>query len=673
MNLKTRLILSFLLIALVPAALVGWTTVQASLSALEASIGANFQGIAAAKADAIDQVLSARVEEARVLATHPQVFDALMDANARYIEGDPALHLEEIQRLDQEWLAAKKQSPTAAAVFAHPLSTYLRGYQGRDPDRYGELIVTDRLGAAVAMTKRLSDYNQADEAWWSDPVGQGVDGLFIDDRGLDASVGALILGVAVPVVDQGEIIGVLKINYKVQAILGIVEPFEHDMSDRVLLARGDAQLVADSLGTDQGTSPTLSEDIRAQLDERGWAISQRRGVPTLAAHAHVSTPIYSRIPTEGAIKGVSGERWSPLGWQLMVEAEQATLFEPVRALQRVTLLLGLAALLLVTAAALWTAASLSGPIGRLRRGAEIIGAGDLDHRVGLERKDELGVLSTTFDAMAARLQATLASRDELDREVQDRKLAEARLQQTLLELARSNEELEQFAYVASHDLQEPLRKVRTFGDRLAKRAVDSLDARSLDYLERMQGAAERMQKLIDGLLTYSRVSSKARPFAPVKLDTVMAGVLSDLETSLERSGAAVAVSPLPDVRADALQMQQLMQNLVGNALKFTHQDRPAEVTVRAESEPDAFDGAGGWCIRVSDNGIGFDAEGAKRIFEPFHRLHARSRFEGTGIGLAICSKIVQRHGGTITATSQPDDGACFEFRLPIEPPTGAHS
>ena len=671
MNLETRLILSFLLIALVPAALVGWTTVEASLSALEASIGANFQGIANAKADAIDQVLEAHVEEARVLATHPQVLDALLNANARYMEGDPALHLQEIERLDQEWLAANKLSPTADAVFAHPLSTYLRGYQGRDPERYGEFIVTDRLGAAVAMTKRLSDYNQADEAWWSEPVDQGADGLFIDDRGLDTSVGALILGVVVPVVYGGEIIGVLEINYEVQAILGIVEPFEHDMSDRVMLARGDADMVADSLGTEQGTGPSLNEEIRAQLEERGWALSQRGGVPTLAAHAHVSTPIYSRVPTEGAITGVSGERWSPLGWQVMVEAEQATLFEPVQALQRVTLLLGLVALVLVTMAALWTAASLSRPIGELRRGAEIIGSGNLDHRVGLERKDELGVLSTAFDAMAARLQATLASRDELDGEVQDRKKAEARLEQTLLELARSNEELEQFAYVASHDLQEPLRKVRTFGDRLAKRAGDGLDARSLDYLARMQGAAERMQNLINALLTYSRVSSKARPFTPVKLDEVMAGVLSDLETRIERSGATVTVGPLPELDADAMQLRQLMQNLVGNALKFTHPDRPAEVTIQAEPEPKGFDGAGGWCIRVQDNGIGFDADSTSRIFEPFQRLHARSRYEGTGIGLAICSKIVQRHGGTLTATGKPDQGACFEIRLPHQPSTGA--
>jgi signal transduction histidine kinase len=671
MSLKTRLILSFVLIALVPAGLVGWIAIQASLRALEDSIGANFQGIAHAKADAIDQVLTAHVEETRVVATHPMVIAALATANLRYAEGDPALHRQEIQRLDQEWLASGKQSPTADAVYADPLSAYLRDYKARDTARYGEIFVTDRLGAAVAMTKRLSDYDQSDEAWWREPVTQGTDGLFIDDRGLDASVGALILGVVVPVVDQGEVIGVVKINYEVQAILEIVEPFEHDMSDRVLLARSNAELVADSLGAEQSATATIPVELFAQLDAHGWGPAQRDGVATLAAHAHVDTPINTRIPTEGAIKGVSGERWSPLGWQIIVEAERTALLEPVQRLRRVALVLGAIAMLVVTLIALWTAASLSRPIGRLRLGAEAVGSGDLDHRVGLERKDELGMLSQAFDAMAARLKTTTASRDELDREVQERKRTEQTLQHTLLELARSNEELEQFAYVASHDLQEPLRKVRTFGDRLASRAAEGLDERSLDYLARMQNAAERMQKLIDALLSYSRVSSKGRPFAPVKLDDVMAGVLSDLETRIERCGARVTAGSLPEVQADAMQMQQLLQNLVGNALKFTHPDRPAVVEITAE--PAGEGGADGWCIQVRDNGIGFDADAAARIFEPFHRLHARSRYEGTGMGLAICAKIVQRHGGTLTASGTPDQGACFEIHLPHAPTAGAQA
>ena len=342
---------------------------------------------------------------------------------------------------------------------------------------------------------------------------------------------------------------------------------------------------------------------------------------------------------------------------------------PVHTLRRNAVALGALALLVVALLALRMSTSISTPIQRLKRGAEIVGSGDLDHRVGIERRDELGVLSHTFDTMTQRLKDTLASRDELDREVRERKRAEERLQRTLHELARSNQELEQFAYVASHDLQEPLRKVRTFGDRLVARSTETLDERSLDYLARMQSAAERMQKLIDALLSYSRVSTRGKPFEPLALDEVLRGVLSDLETRIEQCGAEVVAGSLPTLHADAVQMRQLLQNLVGNALKFHHPDRPPRVEVAAEPVSDAFGPRGGWRITVRDNGIGFDADDAARIFEPFHRLHARSRYQGTGIGLAICMKIAQRHGGSMSAAAQPGEGARFEILLPSLPPT----
>jgi len=236
-------------------------------------------------------------------------------------------------------------------------------------------------------------------------------------------------------------------------------------------------------------------------------------------------------------------------------------------------------------------------------------------------------------------------------------------------LSRSNQELEDFAYVASHDLQEPLRKVTAFGDRLKAKYSYMLDETGRDYVDRMQNAARRMSILINDLLTYSRVSSKAQPFAEVDLEETVREVLEDLEVPIEELEAAIQVGPLPCVRADALQMRQLMQNLISNALKFHKPDTPPAIKIYsrpvAEDAPEATGGGSAVEIVVEDNGIGFDEKYADQIFRMFQRLHGRSEYEGTGVGLAVCRKIAERHGAAITARSISGQGA--EFALTFAP------
>ena len=234
------------------------------------------------------------------------------------------------------------------------------------------------------------------------------------------------------------------------------------------------------------------------------------------------------------------------------------------------------------------------------------------------------------------------------------------LKRTQQRLVRSNHELESFAYVASHDLQEPLRKIQTFGERLHQRA-GALGPEGLDYLERMRSAATRMRLLIDDLLTFSRVSAKGRPFTRVDLSAVAREVLEDLEATLERVGGHVRVDALPALDADPTQMRQLLQNLVGNALKFRREDVPPQVSVSA-----TVDAQAGRCeLVVRDNGIGFEEKYAERIFNVFQRLHGRGQYEGTGIGLAICRKIAERHHGGILARSTPGVGTSFHVTLPL--------
>jgi len=264
------------------------------------------------------------------------------------------------------------------------------------------------------------------------------------------------------------------------------------------------------------------------------------------------------------------------------------------------------------------------------------------------------------------------------RDISQRKQAEEEQARYAAELERSNRELEQFAYVASHDLQEPLRKIRTFGDRLEMRCGQALDDMGRECLSHMQAAAERMQSLIAGLLTLSRVTTKAQDFVPVDLARVAAEVVTDLEVQIEHVQGRVDVGRLPTIQADAFQMRQLLQNLIGNALKFHRPDEPPVVKVEGRFVKDRGERAGGGgadedeqCrIVVEDNGIGFEQKYAERIFGVFQRLHGRGSYEGTGIGLAICRKIVGRHGGTITAQGRPGQGATFVVTLPASQPTG---
>jgi signal transduction histidine kinase len=251
----------------------------------------------------------------------------------------------------------------------------------------------------------------------------------------------------------------------------------------------------------------------------------------------------------------------------------------------------------------------------------------------------------------------------------ERKRAEKAFKTLTAKLGQSNRELQDFASVASHDLQEPLRKIQAFGDRLKTKCSEVLTDEGRDYLERMQNAAGRMQTLINDLLTFSRVTTKARPFVPVDLAKVAQEVLADLEARIEETGGRVEVGELPTIDADPMQIRQLLQNLMGNALKFHRQEVAPVVKVHGQflNSEERRPNANPFCqITVQDNGIGFDEKYLDRIFNVFQRLHGRSEYEGTGVGLAVCRKIAERHGGDITATSTPGQGTTFIVILPVK-------
>jgi signal transduction histidine kinase len=319
-------------------------------------------------------------------------------------------------------------------------------------------------------------------------------------------------------------------------------------------------------------------------------------------------------------------------------------------LRAVFIVIGLVLAVLALAVGSWLRFTVTRPLSRLAGEVRQVVSGDAHRLVRGRGPREVVELAANIDAMRRHI---LAELDALE-------IAHQRLDEQARDLERSNRDLEQFAYVASHDLQEPLRKVSSFCQLLKRRYSGQLDERADSYIAFAVDGASRMQRLINDLLAFSRVGRSASGFEAVDLGTVAEAALAQLETVREEVGAAITVEPLPTVHGDASLLTQLLANLVGNALKFRRPDLRPEVRISAHRRPDS------WELSVADNGIGVEPEYADKVFVIFQRLHAREAYPGTGIGLAMAKKIVEYHGGRIWLDPDRTDGATVSFTLAPE-------
>ncbi len=538
--------------------------------------------------------------------------------------------------------------------------------------------------------------------------------------------------------------------------------------------------------------------IGTKINNEAVFVNPLRHDPYAAFRRRITIGTKEALPIQEAVKGVNGSgisidyrgeeilavwRYLPSPrWGMVVKIDTKEAFAPVVKLRNWSLIIAIITVCTVILIALLIARTISAPVKTLQKGAEIIGSGNLDYKVGTDAKDEIGKLSRTFDKMTESPKVTTVSRDELAKEVterkraeekikltakewettfnsipdmvsvqekefkivrvnkayadtlkmkpneligkpcyeiihgtkepwpncphkqtletgkavveeffeprlnmylevstspifdekgefagsvhvskniSERKQAEEKLKKTLLDLERSNKELQQFAYVASHDLQEPLRAVASYTQLLKRRYKDKLDESANVFMQFAVDGAVRMQTLIDDLLVYSRIGAKGKLFEPTDFHLVLGQATTNLRVAIEENHAKITDDNLPTVMADASHINQLFQNLIGNAIKFRSQETP-HIHLSAELKGNE------WLFSVRDNGIGIDPQYKEKIFKIFQRLHSIDEYPGTGIGLAICERIVEQHGGKIWAESEVGKYSTFYFTIPVK-------
>jgi signal transduction histidine kinase len=359
----------------------------------------------------------------------------------------------------------------------------------------------------------------------------------------------------------------------------------------------------------------------------------------------------------------------------LVEAEGAVSQAHLKG-ERVALAVSFCIIFISAVIALVTTRSIVRPLHALHKGTEIIGKGNLDYKVATNVKDEIGQLSRAFDEMTRNLKISTTSIDKLDAINQQLYANEEQLlaanQQLESEIAErkgvqealenANRQLTDFVYVASHDLREPLRKISSFGQLLQKSLQGKLSDDDQENLNFMTDGSERMTMMIDGLLTYSRVNTKDIVFETVDLNKVVENIKRlELGMLIEETGCVIEVpEPLPKVHADPVQTEQLLQNLVANGIKYRDKGVTPKILIRAKEVSESK-----VRIEVQDNGIGIAPEYRDEIFKMFKRLHSRKEYDGCGIGLSVCKKIVERHGGKIGVESEPGKGSTFWFTLSV--------
>jgi len=615
MKLATRLSLLFLLLAVIPSTIVGFIAYDNSRRIIESETVNRIISANAIERNAVDRWVHAKEQVLESAARNPN-FISMFAATAS--------------------LNGRAEDRKAIEPFLTPAI---------QEGGFSELFM---LRANDGMTVLSSDATQEGIYRQNEPYfTQGKTRTSVNNVYDPPLLNRQVMVISTPLRDkQDNVLAVLAARVNLVTLSAVLEPTGavKQNEDSYLVNKFNIFATDPRFGQDYALNKSIyTQGVQA-------ALAEQDGVAFYTG--------YRDVPVIGAFS------WLPeLQMGLITEVEQAEVFAPIYALQRIIILIGIGIALLAAQVGWLMARSITKPVQRLIEDTREIGRGNLDYSVATGGKDEIGQLSRAFSRMAKGLKETVVSRDILTAEVAERRKAqlslqesEERLKKMVAELESSNAELQRFAYVASHDLQEPLRMVSSYTQLLEKRYKDKLDANAHDFINFAVDGAKRMQNLIDDLLAFSRVGTHGKPFALTNMEGVWQAAVDNLQVSIKKARAKVTHDPLPTLMADEGQLVQLLQNLIGNAIKF-HGKEPPVVHVSAVQENDE------WVFAVRDNGIGIESQYFERIFLVFQRLY-REEYPGTGAGLAIAKRIVERHNGRIWLESQPGQGSTFYFSIP---------
>ncbi|MFH1440472.1 MAG: ATP-binding protein [Candidatus Omnitrophota bacterium] len=637
-------------------------------SLLRNTVGEDHAKMAELLAFSIDEIINHNIMDIENNARDPYVSEALAKNNLKYEGMNNQQIAEYLKSMEEKWQEIKPEETLNEEYLNMELNANLKNLMQEQQDIV-EIIIVDKFGGLVASSsKQTENYYYAGKIWWKKVVHGGKGNIFIGERFIDQMGQGIFFRFIMPIKDaSGNLLGFSRSKISVEELFFPLNKFRVGKTGHAvvidengnILYHPDVGLLLDKYSPEENYKRLLKGNIN-------WSV--------FYVKHHQQNRFVAIAGINNALLMKQG-----LNWYVFLSMDTKEVYSPIYKLTWIMLAVVILLMIIMVPLGFFFGGIFIKPIQTLHNTALKVKEGDLDQRVDIKTNDEIGDLADAFNNMLIVLKQQTNQLQEwagtLEKKVEQRTkdLGQAQeatlnmladLQETktqieryALDLERSNKDLEQFAYVASHDLREPLRMITSYLQLIEKKYKDRLDKEGDEFISFAIDGAKRMYNLINDLLVYSRAGTQAKEFNPVDCEDIIEEVLVNLKLKIEENKAVLTCEKLPVVMAERMQLVQLFQNLIDNAIKFRGQEAP-RVHISAQKDKD------NWLFSVKDNGIGIEAEYTSRIFQIFQTLHSRKDYQGTGIGLAVCKKIVERLGGKIWMVSEPDKGSTFYFTIP---------